>query len=105
MLKFLWGILLPVSLFLAGPAQAATAITNLDDKPHTVLIEEAGSEKRSVTIEPGRTERLTGAGMVIYYEDQFPIRVHGYEGMELAIWPPGRISVQRYHPRASGHGN
>ncbi len=107
-----------LSLSLAAvPAMAMLRVTNLTDKPQTVVFDSAGS-KTQVVIASGSTERLAGAEGFLSLEGAKPTagdnsiigtrstvfglsdtaRSRGVPASPMdsfVIWPDGRLSFQR----------
>ena len=99
-MRLAWVAALMVCLVMMAWPQAAHAggrIVNLDDQPHTVLVESLG-RVHSFVLYPGQSRYFSAHVGYIYLQQGRSL--HLYNGSEYAIWPPGKLYLQQRYNRA-----
>lgn len=87
---FLTGLLLAL---LASPAYAVT-IKNLSDSTQVVVIEQGGNQQE-VILPAGATRHYVGGAVKLIMPGQRPVNADFHD--EYAIWPSGKMHIQRRH--------
>lgn len=86
----LFSVFLAMAL-LAAPAHAVT-VRNLSDSTQAVIVEQ-GSGRHELILPPGGVRYYTGGAVILTVSGQRPVRADFQD--EYAIWPDGKLIIQR----------
>jgi ABC-type thiamine transport system ATPase subunit len=81
-------------LLAATPAQAIS-ITNLDDEPHTLLMEEPGGARRSYVLQENEVYNSLQAKGEVWLQTRPGNRMTIRQHDRLVIWPSGTLQLQK----------
>ena len=87
-------LLVFVSYLLFASSAFAFSITNMDDEPHQVVIEETSGSKIVRLVNPGEVIHTLSHGGEVYVKGtEHRVRPYGLD--ELVIWGDGNIMIQK----------